>query len=420
MTTSDLRIFLEDSEYKTNFNSLVWIYKFPELKLSVKYEGLIAVNEFINQQVAGWNTIEDEMPKELNDSKAYFIFLQRLIEEFLNNFRPQAGAITDQWNQKLNHNYNGITTFFTYDIPETIFLLNIFKEYKASYNGAYKYMMGRLDNTIINIDTFTGAILAYEFKFKAVSNITSRRISEKSALSKTRSDFSSYISDCEKLILENSQSWNKKETESINKIEQLTIEKESQINGIIEKAESDIQKFSTNANIEIVNLKGTYDELLKLKTPIQYWTERAKILKGESKVSLCFLIGFIFLGIGLLYSLLWLTPEGMLKTFFQEDKTIALRWSIIFITFISFLYFGIRILTKITFSSLHLARDAEERERLTHVYISMIKDSSIEKDDRQLVMQALFSRADTGLLKEDSAPLMPGSGGIIERISGRS
>jgi len=51
---------------------------------------------------------------------------------------------------------------------------------------------------------------------------------------------------------------------------------------------------------------------------------------------------------------------------------------------------------KAMFSSFHLARDAEEREHLTFVYLALINDSKIEKEDRQLIMQSLFSRADTG------------------------
>jgi hypothetical protein len=34
-------------------------------------------------------------------------------------------------------------------------------------------------------------------------------------------------------------------------------------------------------------------------------------------------------------------------------------------------------------------------------------------------MQSLFSRSDTGLLKEDSSPTMPGAGGIIGNFAGK-
>jgi len=73
------------------------------------------------------------------------------------------------------------------------------------------------------------------------------------------------------------------------------------------------------------------------------------------------------------------------------------------------LAYGIRVLARITFSSFHLARDAEEREQLTHIYLALKKDTTIDQEERKLIMQSIFSRADTGLLKEDSSPTMPGN-----------
>jgi len=91
----------------------------------------------------------------------------------------------------------------------------------------------------------------------------------------------------------------------------------------------------------------------------------------------------------------------MLATFFSDDKSKAIRWSIVFIAFLSVLIYGIRTLNKITFSSFHLARDAEERYQLTHVFLALINEKAMDKKDRSLVIQSLFSRADTGLLKDD-------------------
>jgi hypothetical protein len=77
----------------------------------------------------------------------------------------------------------------------------------------------------------------------------------------------------------------------------------------------------------------------------------------------------------------------------------------------------INALYKVFFKSFHLARDAEERYQLTHVYLALINEKAMEKEDRMLVMQSLFSRADTGLLKEDSSPSMPGAATIVEKLS---
>ena len=84
---------------------------------------------------------------------------------------------------------------------------------------------------------------------------------------------------------------------------------------------------------------------------------------------------------------------------------------------LSLLAYGIKILARLTFSSYHLSRDSEEREQLTHFYLALKKDASVSDGDRQLILQSLFSRADSGLLKEDSSPTMPSS--IVEKYVNR-
>jgi hypothetical protein len=105
--------------------------------------------------------------------------------------------------------------------------------------------------------------------------------------------------------------------------------------------------------------------------------------------------------------LLWNTPEHIFESFFENDKSKAIRWSIIYITLISFVAFSIRALTKVMFSSFHLARDCEERHTLTYFYLSLLKESEMNNEEKHLIIQSLFSRADTGLLKDDSSPTMP-------------
>ena len=69
-------------------------------------------------------------------------------------------------------------------------------------------------------------------------------------------------------------------------------------------------------------------------------------------------------------------------------------------------------------SSFHLARDAEERHTLTFFYLALLKDTEVKDKDRELILQSLFSRADTGLLKEDSSPTMPND--ILSKIITKS
>ncbi len=85
-----------------------------------------------------------------------------------------------------------------------------------------------------------------------------------------------------------------------------------------------------------------------------------------------------------------------------------------FYSLISFIVYAIKIFSKLTFSSFHLVRDAEEREQLTYVYLALKKEQSIDDTERHLIMQSLFSRADSGLLKDDAGPTMPGN--MAEKI----
>jgi len=40
------------------------------------------------------------------------------------------------------------------------------------------------------------------------------------------------------------------------------------------------------------------------------------------------------------------------------------------------------------------------------MFLSLVKEHAIEPKDRDIVLAALFSRADTGLLKHDGTPAM--------------
>jgi hypothetical protein len=64
-------------------------------------------------------------------------------------------------------------------------------------------------------------------------------------------------------------------------------------------------------------------------------------------------------------------------------------------------------LSKLTFSSFHLMRDSEEREQLTYLYLSLNNEGQIDGTSRELVLQALFSHSETGLLNGESGPTMP-------------
>ena len=154
-------------------------------------------------------------------------------------------------------------------------------------------------------------------------------------------------------------------------------------------------------------LEQVYGEHLKIKEPEKYWGDRAKDFKKRGrKATMWLVMGVIGVPIAVGF-LLFFTPSDVLSSFFEANKAPAIRWTLMFLSILTLAVFGIRFLSKFAISSFHLARDAEERETLSYLYLALLKDSQVEKEDRKLVLQALFSRADTGLLKSDSSPTLP-------------
>jgi len=109
--------------------------------------------------------------------------------------------------------------------------------------------------------------------------------------------------------------------------------------------------------------------------------------------------------------------ENAPNVFFEINENFQLndlKATIVFLLLTSITVYLLKILVKLTLSAFHLSRDAKERYQLTHIYLAMIRDGAITDKEREIIFQALFSRADTGLLKGDSTPAIPGN--IVSQI----
>jgi len=106
------------------------------------------------------------------------------------------------------------------------------------------------------------------------------------------------------------------------------------------------------------------------------------------------------------------SPPNILKD--VQFSLPGLRGSILILVVISTIVYLLSLFVKIATSSYHLARDARERYQLTLVFLALTKEQAVkDAEDRKIVLQSLFSRADTGLLKTDGAPAMPGTVGSL-------
>ena len=110
--------------------------------------------------------------------------------------------------------------------------------------------------------------------------------------------------------------------------------------------------------------------------------------------------------IALLVSILYNIPNS-LNIKYVDFNFESLRSTLILAVITSVGVYMLRLFVKMAISAYHLSRDAKERYQLSYFYLSLINDKAIYEGDRSIVLQSLFSRVDTGLLKGDSSPAFP-------------
>lgn len=444
MTLKELKSHIDESDNKESLNNLTVSFKLPQENLKIDFKGVIDIYRYFKRQYKGWESMGDDIPEILTQSKQFSAQLLDSIEELISNeYRVQENinklknAITTGNSNYHNNNRNiNISKIFTFESSETAFLLQLSKDFPNRVAGAAEFLNKpeslKLDR--INTDSFLGYLQAYEFRFPEEQR-TKRRTSERASLNSLKGELSKIIdegkSDLDELFSttietkkENFDTWfndirsaeenwsltNRKESEAL-----LQNSKTAQ-NGWLEKSQEEFKNFKVSASKKITELENLYQEKLKLEAPAQYWRDRATTLKKEGRR---WLIGLILAAVVSIFSLavvLFFISDGTLKDLFSETGS-AIRWSIVFVTFVSFLAYAIRVFAKLTFSAYHLFRDAEEREQLAYVYLALKKEKNIDDTERHLIMQSLFSRADSGLLRDDASPTMPG-GSMIEKLMG--
>lgn len=386
--------------------------KIPSENYNASFD-LIGLHNIVDEKKKKWK--QDNIQ---NDFIQSFNFFNNLLISIENSINDTQSDITKHQNIVQCLNSVSKNVFFP-DSSKSLFLQNLYINYSQYFSGAVSVLSNNVEyGKLGNADYFKGVFLALKFETQNTDTLSSLEASGKS--------FSEFKTECEteKIniltnfddVIEKTQANAEREIENLKVLfEDWNLKYSLQLEELNSLANNEIIKNNT-AGINLlkksldkkIQLEQTYREQMRFKAPAEYWKERAKFLNNEGQKFLILLIILLALGILLLFSLLWLTPENMLENIFSGEPVKAIRWSIIFISMMSFLFIGIQALKKAMFSSYHLARDAEEREKLTVFYLSLIKDSTITQEDRSLILQALFSRADTGMLKEDSSPSMPG------------
>lgn len=237
-----------------------------------------------------------------------------------------------------------------------------------------------------SLESYYGMIMAYEFSNQN-TDIAKRSKSEKVSLDHLKNEFvraqSNLIKDTESYKQE-FNSWN-------NEIQKNW-------NGQLEQYNTDFTSRMDEYDTKFKELEETYQEKLRLDSPATYWNKAAGKFKSEAYIwTVLVVVSLVGGAIYFVDFFEWLPQQ-------QFDIPQAI---VVVGTILAVFGFLIRILSRLAFSSFHLMRDAEEREQLTYLYLSLVNEKTIDESSRDLILQALFSRSETGLISGESGPTMP-------------
>lgn len=199
---------------------------------------------------------------------------------------------------------------------------------------------------------------------------------------------------------------NEEYTRSFHELQEQLNEIKKQTNTHINDMNAKAQQYFDEKEKRCSELELLYGEKLHLEKPAQYWEELEKTFKNSSTgwfATSCVLAIVIIVGLVILLV--------NIPNMFTDDAHWfdVVKNSAIITVIASVAIYILRTTMKMAMSSLHLSRDAKERSTLTYFYLSLINDRAVTEKERALIINSLFSRSDTGLLKNESAPTMSGN-----------
>lgn len=419
MTIKKFREKVVESKYSKQLAEVSVQVTYKHLAEPVKLEGLTNVYRYCKKQVKLFDKVK-ALPGVTKQSRDHFFNACTKLEQFINrvenlnvgNFERELNDIIHTvGSPKVGSNF-----IITADCPEFEFFVELQKTFPSSVGSAYQYLINNKVAGTNNPDQIKGLMLAYEFQMQDHTDITQRRNNEKKSLGQIRSGFEKHLNTTEAATEEYLKRTKERFDEHSEEVNQLKITKEGNFDDWFNSTKDSFNTFDSESHNKIEELEKLYTEKLRLDAPVQYWSKRALWMNVASGISLLMLTVIVGLAAYILYNLLTEDLDIYNRTEFLADAG-SLKWSIIYITLFSFLAYLVRTLARVSFSFLHLARDAEERKQLTHVYLALSEESEMSKEDREIVLQSIFSRSDTGLLKGDSSPTMPGI--ILEKLNGK-
>ncbi|NII81197.1 DUF6161 domain-containing protein [Pedobacter sp. SG908] len=410
MTIKEFRKAIIETQNPDWFNNQEIELSFPSVDFKNTFTGLPSFANYLYGQLEKYQKLEIPENSNLKKSHRFFESAIAVTEGFLRDktIIEDSSTLDAYWLQVSgNFQQNGNKLIFPADSVETEFILSLEAFNTNTAMGAFRYLTKSNDSNFSSFDVLNGYLLAYELRMRDHRTIKDLIAKERKTISNLKNEFAKAIPQSEYDLNEHLIKTEASVKGYFNEVEAYKTDKEKLFADWFINTKGDFESFNTYSESKISELEETYNQKLKLEEPALYWKERGNDLKKQGHWMLGITLILVLISVASLASILFKTPTDLYSSFFSGDKSAAIRWSIIYITILSFIAFTVKQLSKVMFSSYHLARDCQERYTLTYFYLSLLKNSAVAPEQQQLIIQSLFSRAESGLLKDDGSPTMP-------------
>lgn len=360
--------------------------EFPNIIVSTAAQYI----DFINTELAFW---EQNDPKNIFDSFTKIASLKTAKDYFVRAEKNYRANNESNGSTLLNYSFDNINQGTLYSETKLAkFLLKYKDESKHVISGMYRIFNKNNTNSYSwNPLELKGAGIALDYigVFKSA-----KKASEECIMSMY--NYANTLND-------NYSKLNQKYTISCH-------EHDARLKDIAKQ----VDEFFTEKDRRAAELEKTYAAKLSLSKPAEYWEKMSISYNAKGKIWLGISIGIAFITIGLLLGVLIFASDLFSDT---TNWVSIIKNSALITVSASIAIYIMRICVKMTMSSFHLARDAEERHQLAGFYLCLINEKAVTDKERAIVINALFSRSETGLLHGESAPIMSADvSSIVEKL----
>lgn len=386
-------------KYLENKNAKIEL--FPE-KIEREFTTINQLKVFVDGEVEFWSQCNEGRANEI---RSHFNNIKSDLNYFFNFYNKNSEYNANDYLNRVLKNLG--CKRFPLVFSETQIGKFILEQYNVSYqyaNAAVDYLFNTSNSlsNISNKEYFKGVLEAYKYRNQEI------------AFTKLEDNFDESILDIKEKIIKTHDNLYKVSKE----YHQNLIESYNDFSGDIsnwrDTIKSEVESYLKEKVSTFKDLEISYKEKLKLEAPIDYWDKLCNEYNKKGKIWTTIAVITSVIIIMLLMIILYNVPSQLNVTL-DSFSFQSLRATLILALLVSIGVYLIRLFVKLALSAYHLSRDAKERYQLTYVYLSLINEGKISDQDRTIVLQALFSRADTGLLKGDSSPTLPD--GILNQLT---